>query len=143
MPYLRVTCPEPGADRRREIAAVLVEEVVDLFTPRRGPGREVVRARTTVHFIPYREAELFVAGQESDRTRPDITVELSDWFLGVRRQRIIAARLTPVLVQLFEAEPDAVNIRFHSYPPTDFAVAGKLLSDRIPIAGQLAKRLFG
>lgn len=86
---------------------------------------------------------MFVAGRETDRTRPDITVELSDWFLRVRRQRVITARLTPVLVQLFAAEPEAVNIRFHSYPPTDFAVGGRLLSDRVPVAGQLAKRLFG
>jgi hypothetical protein len=37
---------------------------------------------------------------------------------------------------------DDINIRFHSYPPTDFAEGGKLLSDLIPFIGKLAKKIF-
>jgi phenylpyruvate tautomerase PptA (4-oxalocrotonate tautomerase family) len=62
--------------------------------------------------------------------------------MSVRRQRRVAAGLTPLLVSLFEAEPGAVNMRFHSYPPTDFAVAGVLLADRIPRPAQWLKRFL-
>jgi hypothetical protein len=48
-----------------------------------------------------------------------------------------------VLVRLFDAEPDAVNVRFHPYPPTDFAVGGVLLSRRVPRVARVMKRLFG
>jgi len=70
-------------------------------------------------------------------------VELSDWFMSARQQGRAAAALTPLLVQLFDAAIDSVNLRFHSYPPTDFAVGGVLLSDRLPRAARLAKRIFG
>ena len=40
-------------------------------------------------------------------------------------------------------DTDAVNVRFHSYPPTDFAVGGRLLSTRIPYPARWAKKLFG
>lgn len=36
-----------------------------------------------------------------------------------------------------------VNLRFHSYPPAAFAVGGRLLSDRVPLIGQVMKRLGG
>jgi phenylpyruvate tautomerase PptA (4-oxalocrotonate tautomerase family) len=77
------------------------------------------------------------------RSRPDVTLEVSDWHLSTRQQRRTAAALTPVLVRLFNAERDSVNIRFHSYPPTDFAVGGRLLSDRIPTAARFAKQILG
>jgi phenylpyruvate tautomerase PptA (4-oxalocrotonate tautomerase family) len=70
-------------------------------------------------------------------------VEISDWSMSVRQQGRVAAHLTPLLTDLFGAEPDAVNVRFHSYPPTDFAVGGRLLSARVPRAARLAKRLLG
>lgn len=63
--------------------------------------------------------------------------------MTTRRQARAAARLTPLLVELFTAQLDAVNIRFHPYPPTDFAVGGVLLSRLVPRAGRLAKRIFG
>jgi hypothetical protein len=47
-----------------------------------------------------------------------------------------------VALSLFEAASDAVNVRFHSYPPSDFAVGGTLLSNRVPPAARLAKRLL-
>lgn len=85
---------------------------------------------------------MFIGGRPADSSRADVTVELSDWHMSTRQQRKATAALTPVLVRLFGAEPDSVSIRFHSYPPTDFAVGGRLLSDRIPAAGRFAKRLF-
>ena len=63
--------------------------------------------------------------------------------MSVKQQRKVAAELTPHLMALFdvpEAEVDSVNIRFHSYPPTDFAVGGELLSDRVPWIGRVMKR---
>lgn len=96
-----------------------------------------------MHFAAYGEHELFVGGRAAGRERPDVTVEVSDWSMSPRRQRRVAAELTPLLVRLFGAEPDAVNLRFHPYPPTDFAVAGRLLADRVPRAARLAKRIFG
>lgn len=142
MPYLRITCPalEPG--RRREIAEQLTTAVVELFTPPRGPSAADIRDRTTVHFASYGPDELFIAGRPASGAAPDVTVELSDWHMSTRRQRRVAARLTPLLVRLFTAEPDAVNLRFHPYPPTDFAVGGALLADRVPRVGQWAKRLL-
>ena len=72
-----------------------------------------------------------------------MTAELSDWSMSRRQQARVAARLTPVLAELYAAEPDAVNVRFHSYPPSDFAVGGVLLSRRLPRVARLAKRLLG
>lgn len=143
MPYLRVTCPALPTAERRTAADALTAAVVELFTPPRGPSRDDIRARTTVHFTSYQDDELFIGGIPADPSRADVTVELSDWHMSTRQQRKAGAALTPVLVRLFNAEPDSVNIRFHSYPPTDFAVGGRLLSDRIPAAGRFAKRLFG
>lgn len=148
MPYLRVSCPELPGEARRRIAERLTDEVNDLFfDPRGGPTREELRERTTVHFVPYREEELFVGARTpGERGRSDITVELSDWSMSVRRQREVAARLTPVVAELFDvpaAHLDAVNLRFHSYPPSDFAVAGRLLSDTIPRLARIAKRWLG
>jgi phenylpyruvate tautomerase PptA (4-oxalocrotonate tautomerase family) len=117
--------------------------VVELFTPPRGPTAANIRERTTVHFVPYRDDELFIAGNAADASSPDVTVELSDWSMSTRQQRRVAARLTPILVSLFHAQPDAVNLRFHPYPPSDFAVGGALLADRVPRPAQWAKRLLG
>jgi phenylpyruvate tautomerase PptA (4-oxalocrotonate tautomerase family) len=143
VPYLRITCPALPAERRRELAEALTDTVVELFTPPRGPSASDIRQRTTVHFTSYGEQELFIGGQPSTGDTPDVTVELSDWSMSTRQQARVAAVLTPLLVTVFGAEPDAVNVRFHSYPPSDFAVGGRLLSDRIPRPARLAKRLFG
>jgi phenylpyruvate tautomerase PptA (4-oxalocrotonate tautomerase family) len=43
-----------------------------------------------------------------------VTAEISDWSMSRRQQARVAARLTPVLSSLFDAESDAVNVRFHS-----------------------------
>lgn len=143
VPYLRITCPELDAERRGEIAAALTDAVVKLFTPPRGPFNAEIRSRTTVHYVCYGDGELFVGGRPVGADHPDVTVELSDWSMSARQQGRAAAALTPELIRLFGAERDAVNIRFHSYPPTDFAVGGVLLSRRIPRAARVAKRLFG
>ena len=95
-----------------------------------------------MHFTSYGDDELFIGGRPATREHPDVTVELSDWSMSTRRQRRAAARLTPLLVRLYDAGSDAVNLRFHSYPPTDFAVGGALLSDRVPRPAQWAKRLL-
>src|SRR5690242_17172163 len=124
MPYLRITCPTVGAQRRVQIATALTDAVVELFTPPRGPSAADIRARTTVHFACYGDDELFVGGHPSSVDQPDVTVELSDWSMSARQQARVAARLTPLLVRLYDAEPAAVNLRFHPYPPTDFAVGG-------------------
>ena len=70
---------------------------------------------------------------------------MSSPFPPRRTQRRVAARLTPVLAELFGLSGDlgGVNIRFHSYPPIDFAVGGKLLADLVPRIGQVMKRLGG
>lgn len=88
-----------------------------------------------MHFMQYDEDALFI-GRRSPKQRgvPDITVEFSDWSMPVRMQRFIARELTPVVMRLFSVAPaakDSVNIRFHSYPSTDFAVGGRLLSDLV------------
>lgn len=142
MPYLRVSCPSIDALQRRDIAARLTDAVVELFTPPRGPSREEIRARTSVQFACYGPDELFVAAQPAGPSQPDVTVELSDWSMSPRHQGRVAARLTPLLVELFGADTDAVNLRFHPYPPTDFAVGGRLLSTRIPRIARLAKRIL-
>lgn len=146
MPYLRLTCPELPRDRRRAIAERLTDEVNDLFySPRGGPTRDELRERTTIHFVPQQDGDLYIGGRTPlERGGADLTVELSDWNMGVRTQRRVAARLTPVLAELFgvpEGSLDGVNIRFHSYPPTDFAVGGRLLSDTVPRIGQVMKKL--
>lgn len=141
MPYLRLTCPALPAARRREIAEALTEAVVALFTPRRGPSAAETRERTTVHFAPHRDDELFVGGVAVTAAAPDVTVELSDWSMSVRQQRRVAAALTPLLAAEFGAATDHVNVRFHPYPPTDFAVGGVLLADRVPRIARVAKRL--
>lgn len=144
MPYLRITAPRLPAGRRRAVAGELTDAVVRLFTPPRGPSADEVRQRTTVHFTEYAEDELFVGGRTpAERGVLDVTVELSDWSMGSRTQRRVAAELTPVLARLYGAAPDDVNVRFHSYPPSDFSVGGRLLQDRVPRIARLAKRAFG
>jgi phenylpyruvate tautomerase PptA (4-oxalocrotonate tautomerase family) len=143
MPYLRLTCPPVETAVRREIAGALTEALVALFTPPRGPDAAEIRTHTTVHFTPYGPDELFIGAAAPDLKHPDVTAELSDWSMSTRQQRRVAAQLTPLLARLFATEPDAVNLRFHSYPPTDFAVGGKLLSQRVPRAIRMIKRLLG
>jgi hypothetical protein len=109
--------------------------------------QEELRERTTVHFVPYRENELFIGARTpEERKAIDLTVELSDWSMSVQQQRRIARHLTPLLGELFEIPPtglDGINIRYHPYPPTDFAVGGRLLSDIVPLIGRLMKRFAG
>lgn len=147
MPYLRLTCPEVPPERRPAIAARLTQEVNDLFfNPRGGPTRGELREHTTVHFLPYGDSDVYIGGRTPrERGAADLTLELSDWNMNVRTQRRVAARLTPVLAELFGISGDlgGVNIRFHSYPPTDFAVGGKLIADLVPRIGQVMKRLGG
>lgn len=148
MPYLRITCPQLTAERRQQVAESLTAAINDLFyNPRGGPSREELRERTTIHFLPYSDGDLFIGGRTpNQRGYPDITIELSDWNMPVRQQRKAAAQLTPQLARLFDipaARSDTINIRFHPYPPTDFAIGGKLLSDIVPRIGQVMKRLFG
>ncbi len=148
MPYLRITCPELDLEGRRTIAIRLTDAINDLFfNPRSRLTREDLRERTTIHFVPYAEGEFFIGGRSPlERGKIDVTIELSDWSMRVRRQREVARILTPVLAELFAVPPeeqDGINIRFDPYPPTDFAVGGRLLSDLIPFMGRLGKRLFG
>lgn len=143
MPYLRLTCPQLEPERRRSIAETLTSAVVELSTPPRGPTADEIRAHTTVHFTCYGPDELFIAGRPADPGAPDVTVEFSDWSISVRQQRRVTARLTPLLVEIFSTQIDSVNMRFQSYPPTDFAVGGQLLADRIPRPARWAKRIFG
>ena len=147
MPYLRITCPDISPERWRTIAERLTGAINDLFfNPGSGVTREELRERTTVHFVPYAEGDLFIGGRTpQDRGAIDLTVELSDWSMPVRQQRRIAEVLTPVLAELFEIPLEGrngINIRFHPYPPTDFAVGGRLLSDIVPLGGRLIKRLL-
>jgi len=145
MPYLRITCPELLDNRRRAIAERLTAAINDLFfIPHARLTREELRERTTVHFTPYRESELFIGGKTpGERSANDVTVELSDWSMSAKQQRRIARYLTPLLGELFDVPPtrlDGINIRFHPYPPTDFAVGGRLLSDIVPLMGRFMKR---
>lgn len=143
MPYLRLTCPETAPDERRRVALRLTDAVNELlFSSHGGPRREELRERTTIHFMPYRPGELYIGGQTPEERGADLTLELSDWNLSVATRRRLAARLTPLLAELFAVtELGGVNIRFHAYAPSEFAVGGKLLSDVVPRAGQLMKRL--
>ena len=146
MPYLRITSPSVDEAKRRLIAEDLTAATVDLFfSPRCGPTRDELREHTTVHFSPYAEGEIFIGGRTpNERGVADVTVELSDWSMSVRKQRTVARRLTPVLGELFGIAPehyDNINIRFHSYPPADFAVGGRLLSELVPRIGRWMKRL--
>lgn len=143
MPYLRVTCPDLDTQHRVEIAGTLTDAVVELFTPPRGPSAAQIRDRTTVHFACYGQQELFIGARAASPQHPDVTVELSDWSLSTRQKARVAVRLTPLLVTLFDTDVEAVNLRFHPYPPTDFAVGGVLLSRRIPLVARLAKRILG
>lgn len=96
-----------------------------------------------MHFAPYGPGELFVGGRAAGPEQPDLTVELSDWSMSTRRQARVARALTPLLAREFATAPDAVNVRFNSYPPTDFAVGGTLLTHRVPRLVRWTKRLLG
>jgi phenylpyruvate tautomerase PptA (4-oxalocrotonate tautomerase family) len=93
-----------------------------------------------VHFTEYNDRELFVGGRPASPERPDVTVEVSDWSMSTRPQARVAAAMTPVLIQAFNTNADSVNVRFQSYPPSDFAVGGQLLSSRVPRIARLVKR---
>jgi hypothetical protein len=143
MPYLKLTCPLIDVAKRENIARVLTDEVVRLNLSPYVPN-DPLREHCTIHFTPYEPDGMAIGGVlMRDRPIADVTVEYSDWSLSRRKQRRIARALTKVLADLFEmqGEQDAINIRFHPYPPTDFAVGGMLLAERIPLIGRLMKRL--
>ena len=145
MPYLRITCPSLPLEIRQRIAERLTNEIVRLFwEPRAGQTEAEVQSRTTVHFMPYESGELFIGGQTpKQRGAPDITAELSDWSMSVKKQRRVAKDLTPVLADAFGVtDTEGVNIRFHSYSPTDFSVGGALLADRVPAMGRFMKKVM-
>ena len=48
------------------------------------------------------------------------------------QKRRVAEGVTRVLVDEAGATAEAVTVAFHEVPPTDFARAGKLISDRKP-----------
>ncbi|KAA6459559.1 hypothetical protein DYQ86_15660 [Acidobacteria bacterium AB60] len=148
MPYLRITCPEQALEWKRRIAEPLTAEINELFfNPRAPVTREELRERTTIHFVSYRSGELFIGARTpDDRGTPDITIEVSDWSMSARQQRRIARELTRVVTEVFGLKNlslDNINVRFHPYPPKDFAVGGVLLSDRISLIGRIMKKLFG
>jgi len=92
-----------------------------------------------------KESFISVRRRRPKRGHADITIELSDWYMSVKQQRKVAEQMTPIVAKLFNIAPadsDNINFRFHSYPPTDFAVGSKLLSDIVPYIGRLAKRIF-
>ncbi|MGL4610409.1 MAG: tautomerase family protein [Trueperaceae bacterium] len=144
MPYLRITCPELSSEQKRSIAKQLTEEINNLFyNEKGGPSREELRSHTTVHFIPYGMEDVFIGGQTPlERGGTDLTVEISDWNMNLKQKQKVARGLTPVLAKLFDIKDlESVNIRFHSYPPTDFSVGGKLISELVPRIGQVMKKL--
>jgi phenylpyruvate tautomerase PptA (4-oxalocrotonate tautomerase family) len=144
MPYLRITCPELSSEKKRAVAKQLTDEINTLFyNPKGGPSREELRSHTSVHFIPYKQDELFIGGETpTERGIVDLTLELSDWGMNVKQQKKVAQGLTPVLARLFDiSDLENVNIRFHSYPPTHFSVGGKLISELVPKIGQVMKRI--
>ncbi|WP_375448402.1 hypothetical protein [uncultured Fibrella sp.] len=148
MPYLKITSLALDPDANAEIARRLTNAVNTLlYNPKGGHTREELMERTTVHFVPYQPYDFYIGGRPApQRDAPDVTVELSDWSMSVKQQRRVATALTPILAELFQVGPDqieSINIRFHSYPPTDFAVGGRLLSDLIPFVAKVAKRLLG
>ena len=148
MPYLRITCPDVMREQRHRIAQLLTDAVNELFfNPNSPVTRQELRERTTVHFAPYGDGDLFIGGRTpSERGRTDITVELSDWSMSLRSQKKIARALTPVVAGAFSVPPDhldGINIRFHSDPPTDFSVGGRLISEFVPFPARLMKRIFG
>lgn len=148
MPYLKITCPVLEPAKYAAVAAELTDVVNELFyNPKARLTREDLRERTTVHFTPYRQDEIYIGARTpAQRGHFDITIELSDWYMSVKQQRKTASRMTAVIAKLFDIpsnHEDNINLRFHSYPPTDFAVGGKLLSDLIPFIGRAAKRIFG
>jgi phenylpyruvate tautomerase PptA (4-oxalocrotonate tautomerase family) len=145
MPYMKLSCPDVSSIKRQEIAATLTNAVVQLNATRSVSANDL-RERCTVHFTPYAPDGLAIGGRlMRDRPEPDVTMEYSDWSISMRRRRRLAAALTPLLAQFFglSNQLDHVNIRFHPYRPSDFAVGGTLLSDLIPRIGQWAKRMSG
>lgn len=148
MPYLRLTCPELDPEERQKIATRLTDAINDLlFDPHSRISRDELRERTTVHFTPYGSDALFIGGRPpAARRAADVTVELSDWGMSVRQRRRLAAGLTPILANLFGIAREGwhnVNIRFHVYRPSEFAVGGRLLSDLVPLVGRVMRRLAG
>ena len=146
MPYIRITSPDLPAGERRRIAERITAAINDLFFEPHSPiSREELRERTTVHFTPYGESELFIGGRTpQERGGVDVTLELSDWNMSLHLQRKVAASLTEAVAELFSISQEAIdqiNIRFHPYPPRDFAVGGQLLRDRVPLLAQFMKRL--
>lgn len=143
MPYMKVTCAEIDTAARARIAQGLTDAVV-LLNASAHIEPDDLREHCTVHFTPYQPDGLAIGGRLiGDRTEADVTMEYSDWALSRRRQRRLARELTPVLAALFHMEKqlDHVNIRFHPYPASDFAVGGRLLADIVPLIARVMKRL--
>lgn len=71
MPYLRISCPALDAAQRRHMAEELTAAITDLFyNPRTQLSREELRERTTVHFFPYAEGEIFIGAAHASDARP-------------------------------------------------------------------------
>ena len=146
MPYMKLSTPDVTPQDRERIARELTEAMVHVMTRRYGrgftPGE--LRERCTVHFTPYEPATMAVGGRlMQNRDEQNVTMEFSDCGMTTRLQARLARELTPLLGQLFcmDAHLERVRIRFHPYPPTDFAVGGRLLSAVAPRLGQLMQHL--
>ena len=97
MPYLKLTTPETTTEQRERIARELTDLVVQVMIPRngRGPSADELRERCTVHFTPYEPTTMAIGGVlMRDRKEQDVTVEFSDWGMGVRIRG--CDRLAPV-----------------------------------------------
>jgi hypothetical protein len=146
VPYLRVTCAQVSRDRRRAIAERLTEEIVDLFlSPNGRITREQLREPRQYTSQAMGDAPLLLHGHtpigkfhgQIDRISVGGRSASDDEFVFIVHQ-------TPILAKLYEIPPDrleGINLRFHPYPPTDFAVGGRLLSDLVPLIGRWMKAL--
>ncbi len=146
MTTMRLTAPPLSPEEHEKIARELTEAVVRLMSNAGGRWftTDEIRERCMVHFTHYEPHTLAIGGKlMRERQGRHVFLELSDWGLNVRQQRKIAQTLTPLLARLYgmEADGERVAIHFHPYAPTDFALGGKLLADRIPWVGQIMKRI--
>jgi phenylpyruvate tautomerase PptA (4-oxalocrotonate tautomerase family) len=140
MPFMKLISPPLRAADAERLARDLTEAVVQLLQRPLGPyaSAEELRRHSTIQFAPYQPGTITVGGEREHQL---VVLEYSDWGLNLRRQRRLARELTPLIARFFDGQTDQVEIRFHHYQPSDRAIGGELLVDKIPWIGRMVKKL--
>lgn len=128
MPHLRLQSPALSAELKRKLAFQLTDAVIAGLCM-----DDSCRQRTTIRFDAVNAEDLAVAGELlSEGGAPDYLLEITDLALSDAQKHAAVKAIVPVLMQNFGLRKEQawkINIRFHCYQASDYAVGGTFLDE--------------